>query len=195
MIGNTEDFPDFTGEGHGGCHGPITESASGYISLSSSSGASVSPSETFTVTIQILGFTEAQGRNIEVGFPSGSPGRGDNKDFSFNTTQVSVNIDSSGNSAPLDFQVTAPTTEQTYTLHSDAIRRVGGGPSYFAHGNFIVTVEQQNSPPQFNNIVESSDPLEFGQKETFQVDVTDSETSVDTVFIELEGINYTMSNI
>jgi hypothetical protein len=195
VIADTEFFPDFTGEGHGGCHGPITESASGYISLTSSSGSSVNPSETFTITIQILSFSEAQGRDIEVGFPSGSPGRGDNKDFSFNTTQQPINIDSSGNSVTLDFQVTAPATELTYTLHSDAIRRVGGGPSYFAHGDFIVTVEVPNNPPQFNNIVESSDPLEFGQQETFQVDVTDSETSVDTVFIELEGINYTMSNI
>ena len=194
VIAYTNEFPNFIGEGHGSCHGDITESSSGYISLSSSSGSSVNPSETFTITIQILSFSEAQGRNIEVGFPSGSPGRGDNKDFSFSTTQESINIDGSGNSATLDFQVTAPATEQTYTLHSDAIRRAGGSASYFAHGDFIVTVEVQNNPPQFNNIVESSDPLEFGQQETFQVDVNDSETSVSKVYIELEGTNYTMTN-
>ena len=194
VIAYTNEFPNFAGEGHGSCHGDITESSSGYISLSSSSGSSVAPSETFTITIQILSFSEAQNRNIEVGFPSGSPGRGDNKDFSFNTTQESINIDSSGNSATLDFQVTAPATEQTYTLHSDAIRRAGGSSSYFAHGNFTVTVEVQNTPPQFNSIVESSDPLELGQQETFQVDVTDSETSVSKVLIELEGTNYTMTN-
>ncbi|MBY9009268.1 MAG: hypothetical protein KGD74_05325, partial [Candidatus Lokiarchaeota archaeon] len=197
VIAKTSFFNDFTGEGHDtlGCHGFITESASGYISLSSSSGSSVSPSETFTITIQILSFSEAQNRDVEVGFPSGSPGRGDNKDFTFDSTQETLSIDGSGNSATLDFQVTAPTTEQTYTLHSDAIRRAGGSSSYFAHGDFIVTVEVQNTPPQFSSIVESSDPLEFGQQETFQVDVTDSETNVDTVYIELEGTNYTMSNI
>jgi len=195
VIAKTNFFNNFTGEGHDaeGCHGFITESTSGYISLSSSSGSSVSPSETFTITIQILSFSEAQGRNVEVGFPSGTPGRGDNKNFSFNTTQETLRLDGSGNSATLDFQVTAPATEQSYTLHSDAIKK-DGSASYFAHGNFIVTVEVQNNPPQFSNIVESSDPLEFGQQETFQVDVTDSETSVDTVFIELEGANYTMSN-
>ena len=194
VIAYTNEFPNFVGEGHGSCHGDITESSSGYISLSSSSGPSVSPSETFTITIQILSFSEAQGKTIEVGFPSGSPGRGDNKDFSFNTTQESISIDSSGNSASLDFQVTAPTNEQTYTFHSDAIRRAGGSASYFAHGDFIVTVETQNSPPQFSNIVESSDPLEFGQQENFSVDVIDSETSVSDVVIELEGTNYSMVN-
>ncbi len=194
VIARTSQFSDFTGEGHSSCHGNITESTSGYISLSSSSGSSVAPSETFTITIQILSFSEAlnEKKKTTVGFPSGSPGRGDNKDFSFNTTQEEIDIDSSGNSVTLDFQVTAPATEQTYTLHSDAIYK--GGSTYFAHGNFTVTVEVQNNPPQFSNIVESSDPLEFGQQETFQVDVTDSETSVDTVFIELEGTNYTMSN-
>jgi len=195
-IANTNDFPDFTGEGHSSCHGDITESSSGYISISSSSGSSVNPSETFTVTIQIFSFSEAQNaNNIEVGFPNGDPGRGDNKEFTFNPTQDSIDIDSSGNSATLDFQVTAPATEQTYTLHSDAIRRAGGsGPTYFVQGNFIVTVEVQNAPPQFSNVVESSDPLELGQQETFEVDVTDSETTIDTVLIELEGTNYTMSN-
>ncbi|GAG61311.1 unnamed protein product, partial [marine sediment metagenome] len=176
------------------CHGNITESASGYITLSSSSGSSVNPSETFIITIQIFSFSEAQGNNIEVGFPSGSPGRFDNKDFSFDSTQESISIAGSGNSATLDFQVTAPSTEQTFTLHSDAIYRAGGSSSYFAHGDFIVTVELQNNPPQFSNIVESSDPLELGQQETFQVDVSDSETSISKVFIELEGINYTMTN-
>ncbi len=196
VIARTSYFNDFTGEGHdtSGCHGFITESASGYIFLSSSSGSSVSPSETFTITIQIFSFSEAQSRTIEVGFPSGSPGREDNKDFSFSSTQESISIDGSGNSATLDFQVTAPTTEQTYTLHSDAIRRDGGSASYFAHGDFIITVEVQNNPPQFSNIVESSDPLELGQQETFQVDVTDSETSVDSVFIELGSTNYSMTN-
>jgi len=77
----------------------------------------------------IYSFSEAQSRTIEVGFPSGSPGREDNKDFSFSSTQESISIDGSGNSATLDFQVTAPTTEQTYTLHSDAIRRDGGSAS------------------------------------------------------------------
>ncbi|MHA2288326.1 MAG: hypothetical protein ACXABG_06025, partial [Promethearchaeota archaeon] len=195
VIARTSDFPDFTGEGHGSCHGNITESTSGYISLSSSSGTSVGPGETFTITIQILSFSEAQGNNIEVGFPSGSPGRGDNKQFTFNTTQESISVAGSGNSGTMDFQVTAPITEQTYTLHSDAIYRAGGSSSYFAHGDFIVTVETQNTPPQFSNLIESSDPLELGDQETFDVDVTDSETSIDTVLIELEGVNYTMSNI
>ena len=195
VIARTSQFNDFTGEGHSSCHGNITESASGYITLSSSSGSSVNPSETFIITIQIFSFSEAQGNNIEVGFPSGSPGRFDNKDFSFDSTQESISIAGSGNSATLDFQVTAPSTEQTFTLHSDAIYRAGGSSSYFAHGDFIVTVELQNNPPQFSNIVESSDPLELGQQETFQVDVSDSETSISKVFIELEGINYTMTNI
>ncbi|MBY8979269.1 MAG: hypothetical protein KGD72_02655 [Candidatus Lokiarchaeota archaeon] len=194
VIARTSQFNDFTGEGHSSCHGNITESTSGYVSLSSSSGSSVDPSETFTITIQVLSFTEAQGNSIEVGFPSGSPGLGDNKDFSFDSTQQSASISGSGDSVTIDFQVTAPATEQTYTLHSDAIYRAGGSSSYFAHGDFIITVESQNTPPQFINILESSDPLELGQQETFQVDVVDSESSISEVFIELEGTNYSMVN-
>jgi hypothetical protein len=194
VIARTSQFNDFTGEGHSSCHGNITESTNGYVSLSSSSGSSVNPSETFTITIQVSSFTEAQGNDIEGGFPSGSPGLGDNKDFSFDSTQQSVAIDGSGNSATIDFQVTAPTTEQTYTLHSDVIYRAGGSSSYFAHGDFIVAVEVQNTPPQFSNLIESSNPLEFGQQENFSVDVTDSETSVSDVLIELEATNYSMVN-
>ncbi|MFX1462407.1 MAG: hypothetical protein ACFFBF_05095 [Promethearchaeota archaeon] len=194
-LARTEDFNDFSGEGHGSCHGNITQSTTGYITLLSSSGTTINPSETFTVSIQIISFTEAQGNNIEAGFPSGSPGRADNKDFIFVTTQQSVSIDSSGNSIVLNFQVTAPSVEQTYTLHADAIYRAGGSASYFTHGDLILNVQVQNLPPQFNNLLESSDPLELGGQETFQIDVIDAETSVDTVLIELEGNNYTMSNI
>ncbi|MFX1494846.1 MAG: hypothetical protein ACFFBZ_11235, partial [Promethearchaeota archaeon] len=194
-IAYTSDFTDFSGEGHSSCHGNITQSASGYISLSSSSGTTVNPSETFTISIQILSFTEAQGKNIEVGFPSGTPGRGDNKDFTFDAIQKSASIDSSGNSITIDFQATAPTIEQTYTLTADAIYREGSSASYFATGNLIITVELINTPPQFNNLVESADPLELGQQENLQIDVTDSESSVSNVLIELKNINYTMSNI
>ncbi|MFX0021483.1 MAG: hypothetical protein ACFE9S_04105 [Candidatus Hermodarchaeota archaeon] len=193
-LARTEDFNDFIGEGHGSCHGNITQSSTGYITILSSSGLSVNPSETFTVSIQIFSFTEAQGTNIVAGFPSGSPGRADNKDFTFVSTQQSVSIDGSGDSLILDFQVTAPAIAQTYTLHADAIYRAGGSASYFAHGDLILAVEIQNTPPQFNNLIESSDPLELGQQENLQVDVTDSETSVSGVFIELAGKNYTMTN-
>ncbi|MFW9824755.1 MAG: hypothetical protein ACFFE4_17565, partial [Candidatus Thorarchaeota archaeon] len=194
-IARTSDFDDFSGEGHSSCHGNITQSASGYVTISSSSGISINPNEIFSVTIQVFGFTEAQGNNIAVGFPSGTPGLGNNKDFTFDATHKSASIDGSGNSGTINFQVTAPSTEQSYTLHADAIYRAGGSSSYFSHGNLIITVEIQNNPPQFSNLFESADPLELGLEETFNVDVTDSETSVSTVIIELESINYTMSNI
>ncbi|MFW9970636.1 MAG: hypothetical protein ACFFDF_10580 [Candidatus Odinarchaeota archaeon] len=193
-LARTQDFNDFSGEGHSSCHGNITQSATGYITLSSSSGLSVNPSETFTISIQVLSFTEAQGNTIVAGFPSGTPGLGNNKDFTFSTTQQSISIDSSGNSIIIDFQVTAPSIENTYTLHADAIYRAGGSASYFSHGDLILTVEIQNNPPQFSNLIENSDPLELGLQETIQVDVIDSETSVSNVFIELAGINYTMTN-
>ncbi|MFX1504070.1 MAG: hypothetical protein ACFFDH_24130, partial [Promethearchaeota archaeon] len=194
-LARTQDFNDFSGEGHASCHGNITQSATGYITLSSSSGLSVNPSQTFTISIQVLSFTEAQGNTIVAGFPSGTPGLGNNKDFTFSTTQQSISIDSSGNSMIIDFQVTAPSIENTYTLHADAIYRAGGSASYFSHGDLILTVEVQNNPPQFSNLIENSDPLELGLQETIQVDVIDSETSVSNVFIELAGINYTMTNI
>ncbi|MFW9826514.1 MAG: hypothetical protein ACFFEY_02720 [Candidatus Thorarchaeota archaeon] len=194
-LAKTSDFNDFTGEGHGSCHGNITQSSSGYVTISSSSGTSVKPSETFTISIQVISFTEAQGNSIAVGFPSGTPGRGDNKEFTFDTTQKSASIDGSGNSIVIDFQITAPTSEQSYTIHADAIYRAGGSSSYFAHGDFFITVESLNTPPRFNNLIETADPLELGQEEIISVEVTDIETSISTVLFELENINYTMSKI
>ncbi|MFW9951115.1 MAG: hypothetical protein ACFFKA_13435, partial [Candidatus Thorarchaeota archaeon] len=173
----------------------ITQSTSGYVFISSNSGTSVAPSETFTISIQVFSFTEAQSNTIATGFPSGTPGRGNNKDFTFDATQKSASIDGSGKSNIINFQVTAPSIEDSYTLHADAIFRAGGSASYFAHGDFIITVETQNTPPQFSNILENADPLELGQTETFNVDVSDSETDVSMVFIELNNMNYTMVNI
>ncbi|MHA2203288.1 MAG: LamG-like jellyroll fold domain-containing protein, partial [Candidatus Hodarchaeales archaeon] len=40
-----------------------------------------------------------------------------------------------------------------------------------------------------------SDPLELGNNVTITIDADDNETTVDVVLIELEGVNYTMSNI
>ncbi|MFX0166726.1 MAG: DUF2341 domain-containing protein [Candidatus Hodarchaeota archaeon] len=49
--------------------------------------------------------------------------------------------------------------------------------------------------PVIENLTESADPLELGNNITIAVDVSDNETSVSSVLIELEGVNYTMSNI
>ncbi|MHA2401087.1 MAG: hypothetical protein ACXADU_19650, partial [Promethearchaeota archaeon] len=61
VVARTSDFDDFSGDGHGSCHGNITISASGYVSISSSSGTSINPGEIFTVSIQVNSFSEAQG--------------------------------------------------------------------------------------------------------------------------------------
>ncbi|MFX1432088.1 MAG: DUF2341 domain-containing protein, partial [Promethearchaeota archaeon] len=49
--------------------------------------------------------------------------------------------------------------------------------------------------PFIENLTKSEDPLELGNDIIITVDVFDNETWVDTVLIELDGINRTMSNI
>ncbi|MFX0030669.1 MAG: LamG-like jellyroll fold domain-containing protein, partial [Candidatus Hermodarchaeota archaeon] len=57
-----------------------------------------------------------------------------------------------------------------------------------------ITVISANAPT-IENLTESENPLELGNIITINVDVFDEETNVSTVFIELEGYNYTMTNI
>ncbi|MHA2049845.1 MAG: DUF2341 domain-containing protein [Promethearchaeota archaeon] len=48
--------------------------------------------------------------------------------------------------------------------------------------------------PVIENLTESEDPLELGNIISIRVDVFDNESYVDTVLIELEGYNHTMTN-
>ncbi|MFX1380265.1 MAG: hypothetical protein ACFFA4_14350 [Promethearchaeota archaeon] len=198
-VARSSFFADFIGNGHSGsCHnGNFILSSSGYIDISSSSGNTVNLGEIFTLTIDIFSFSEAaSAKKVDSGFPNGNPGRGDNKQFIFspNPPKLEVDIDGSGNSInSLNYQVTAPITEGSYTLIADAIFK-GSTYTYYATGNFVINVILPNNAPQFNNLIKSSDPLELGQGETVQIDVIDTETSVSDVLIEIESINYTMTN-
>ncbi|MHA2288936.1 MAG: hypothetical protein ACXABG_09115, partial [Promethearchaeota archaeon] len=48
--------------------------------------------------------------------------------------------------------------------------------------------------PSIENLTESVNPLELGNNLTINVDVVDLETTVSSVLIELESVNYTMTN-
>ncbi len=48
--------------------------------------------------------------------------------------------------------------------------------------------------PVIENLTESENPLELGNNITIMVDIFDNESYVDVVFIELEGVNHTMTN-
>jgi tetratricopeptide (TPR) repeat protein len=50
------------------------------------------------------------------------------------------------------------------------------------------------TPPTCSNLIESSDPLELGQTETIQVNITDF-AGISQVKIEFEGSNHSMTNI
>jgi len=197
--GGDDSFNDFEGPGHTGCHGSTNpESSSGWIYISSSSGTTVSPSEIFNISVRVISFNEAQNEQVWVGFPYGTSFRGDNQQFSFNTTFYSPTLNSSGGTdSNLYFQITAPSIEGIYQLVADAIQdsnSQGGAQAIdWANSNITINVVVITpNPPQFENLTESVDPLELGQTETFNIDVYDLETSVSTVFIELDSQNYTM---
>jgi hypothetical protein len=56
--------------------------------------------------------------------------------------------------------------------------------------NSDITIIDSNGP-SLNNLFENADPIELGQTETIQVDVSDL-SGISHVLIELDGVNYTM---
>ncbi|MFX0057770.1 MAG: hypothetical protein ACFE8J_05670 [Candidatus Heimdallarchaeota archaeon] len=155
-VAYTSYFDDFNGTSHGtSCHfATSTQSSTGYISFVSNSGDTVDPGEIFILSVQVKSFIEADGKELKFGFPSGNPGRGHNKQFSFNTTMVSADI-TSGDSAIFDFQITAPVSEQSYTLTADAIYRKSGSETIWASSDYAITVQSAPSdllPPEVSII-------------------------------------------
>jgi len=189
-IAFPSDFDDFNGASHNPtCHfGTLTLSSTGYISIVSSSGDTVEPGEIFILSVQVKTFTEANGDELKLGFPSGSPGRGDNKQFSFNTTRVSADI-TSGDSVIFDFEATAPLTDQLYTLTADAIWRQTGSTSVWATEDFAITVQSppsDNSPPEVI-IINPNNNEYVNDNVLINASVIDSGAGVNTVWAEISN--------
>ncbi len=160
VIGYDSDFNNFKGSSHygggGGCHDYVNpESPTGYIALNSSPRERVLPGESFLIALQIVQFSEAASEDVSVGFPSGTPGRGDNKEFSFNITQYDgVSLDTEGNSAILWFNVTAPLEKGVYTLVADALEaNYGVGNMDWATGSMTIIVWLEGPDPVANEII------------------------------------------
>jgi hypothetical protein len=62
----------------------------------------------------------------------------------------------------------------------------------YTTGNITVI---STTGPNWSNLVENSDPLEFGMNFTVYINVTDLQTAVTSVLIEYENQNHTMINI
>ena len=71
----------------------------------------------------------------------------------------------------------------------DTINIAAGGATY------MMAYTTDNVAPVISNVVESADPLEFGNAVTVSADVVDAISSVDYVVIEVGGTNYTMVNV
>jgi len=199
VIAYTSLYDDFEGSTHlgSGCHdGTNPESSSGEVSLISSSGTTVQPNEVFIITAQVNSFIEAGSETVSVGFPSGIPGRGDNKQFSINQTEYSaVSLDGSGDSGVLYFEVTAPSSIGNYTLVADALEGNNGVAKLdWATGSIVIEVifGAVAEAPKFENLTNTADLLELGETQAIQVDVYDDETSVSITLINFDGINHTM---
>ena len=153
-------FADFQGAGHTGCHdnNPAYKSVGGYFDIILSSGNTVETNEVFTITLTIRNFTESSTDDLSLGFPDGTPGRGDNALWqtdggSFNTTQYdAVSLNGTGDSPSYDFTINAPTSTGSYTLVADAIHDEpeggGGNEIIFVTANITLTVGvADNSAP------------------------------------------------
>ena len=136
----TTSFNNFTGFNHtAGCHADTTDlSVSGIVNLSSSSGIAVDPGETFNISAEIQGFSEAAGFTVTLGFSSK---RNDNSEFSFAPSQIDgINVNGTGNAIIQNFIATAPLTDGIYIIIVDALK--GDGPAAFdwAYGSLQITV-------------------------------------------------------
>ncbi|MHA1986431.1 MAG: hypothetical protein ACW98D_07325 [Promethearchaeota archaeon] len=194
-FANPGDFVDFEGSTHGGCHGTNPVSSTGYIELNSSEGSNLLPSQLFTLSAQVLNFTEGASQSVSVGFAQGNPGRGDNKKFSFNQPQFNgISIDGSGNSGILSFQVTTPSTFGNYTLVIDVLE--GSGPDMFEWTtgsiNLLIGFPSIPGAPILENLSSTSSVLELGDTQSIQIDAYDNETSVNQVLIEFNGANHSL---
>ncbi|MFW9783050.1 MAG: Ig-like domain-containing protein [Candidatus Heimdallarchaeota archaeon] len=191
-IAYTSYFDDFNGTSHGtSCHfSSSTQSSTGYLSIVSSSGNTVNPGENFILSVQVKSFSEADGKELKFGFPSGTPGRGDNKQFGFNTTMVSADI-TSGDSAIFDFLVNAPLTEQSYTLTADAIYRKSGSETIWASTNYIVTVQTSSDilPPELIIIDPKDNEYKNGNILINASVIDNGGSGVNTVWAEITNSN------
>ncbi|MHA2183235.1 MAG: hypothetical protein ACXAAH_17585, partial [Promethearchaeota archaeon] len=194
-FATTDDFANFEGSTHGGCHGTNPVSSTGYIELNSSEGLILLPSQEFTISAQVKSFTEGISQSVTVGFAQGNPGRGDNKKFAFNQAKYDgISIDGSGNSGILNYQVTAPSTFGNYSLVIDVLE--GSGPSAFEWTtgtiNLLIGFPSIPGAPVLANLTSISSVLELGDAQSIQIDVYDNETSVDQVLIEFNGVNHSL---
>ncbi|MFX1344020.1 MAG: S8 family serine peptidase [Promethearchaeota archaeon] len=57
-----------------------------------------------------------------------------------------------------------------------------------------IEVKEDTEPPEYSNLVESSDPLELGNTEIISISITDL-SGVNQVKIEFDGLNHSMTNI
>jgi hypothetical protein len=194
-FATTDDFVDFEGSTHGGCHGTNPLSSTGFIELNSSVGLNLLPSQVFTISAQVKSFTEGASQSVTIGFAQGNPGRGDNKKFTFNQAKYDgITIDGSGNSGILNFQVTAPSTFGNYTLVVDVLE--GSGPSTFEWTtgtiNLLIGFPSIPGAPVLENLTSTSSILELGDTQSIQIDAYDNETSVNQILIEFDGTNHSL---
>ncbi|HEC39124.1 hypothetical protein LCGC14_0787460 [marine sediment metagenome] len=205
-LAETPYFSGFLGSSHSsGCHGP-TNPGSGTIDLISSKGATALPSEVFTISAEVKSFAEGVNKQVVIGFVLGSvalgnPARGDNDKFSFlpeNSNHTKTQIDSSGNSAVINFQLKAPSTFKNYTLIVDVLDGAEGGGEYAiewltASINILVGFPSVPGAPILENVTKPGD-IELSQSQTIQIDAIDNETTVDRVLLEFEGANHSLIN-
>ncbi|MFX0008643.1 MAG: LamG domain-containing protein, partial [Candidatus Hermodarchaeota archaeon] len=77
---------------------------------------------------------------------------------------------------------------QSYTIYMEDME------NNWNYTSGTITVEESYGPI-IENLTKSEDPLELGNNITISVDVFDNETSVSTVFIELDNVNHTMTHM
>ncbi|UCC19658.1 MAG: hypothetical protein JSV62_16415 [Promethearchaeota archaeon] len=123
-----------------GCHDDtISLSIDGTVDLTLKEDEDIIGGTTFEVIATIVGFSEAAGELVVLGFSSA---RGHNEYFEFDPGyNGAVSVDSSGNAAAEEFSVTAPTSGGVFTITIDAL---SGGDGYetlnWTYGSLEITV-------------------------------------------------------
>ena len=197
-------FPTFTGAGHTDCHSntPAYESVGGYFDIILSSGNTVETNEVFTITLTVRNFLESSSEDLSLGFPDGTPGRGDNALWqtdggTFNTTQYdAVSLSGTGDSPSYDFTLNAPTSTGSYTLVADAIHDEPDGDGaeeiVFVTVNITLTVViGDNSAPSVVITAPSTNTYVRGSIVSITATANDGAgAGVDQVWAEISNATY-----
>jgi len=115
-----------------------------------------------------------------------------NVGFSGTTTWRKQNV-TTGVTPGCNLASFSPNTNYTFRLRCNLDTASGGGQSEVCRWDdaSIIVTYSDSAPPVFRDILDTPDPVNYGEVINFTVNITDN-VGVNTSIIEVDGVNYTL---